>query len=86
MIDITTLFCSIDDFYIEFEPKWNKMLLHSDKRKPRRTPSLSKSDVMTIVVFFHISGYRKNIFLYVLATIDFLNLRKQSFSLYIVIS
>ena len=58
MTDITTLFCSIDDFWMEFEPEWKKMLLAQGKQTPKRPPSLVESEVMTIVVLFHMMGYR----------------------------
>lgn len=53
---ITEIFCSIDDFCLEFVPKYEKYLLGSRKRnKPGK---LSLSEVMTIQVLFHYSGYR----------------------------
>ena len=58
MFDITTLFCSVDDFWKEFECEWKKILLGQGKNKPKRLPSLSKSEVMTIIVLFHSIGYR----------------------------
>lgn len=58
MTDVTKLFCSIDDFWIEFEPEWKKILLSERKREPRRKPSLCDSEVMAIIVLFHLFGYR----------------------------
>lgn len=58
MTDITQLFCSIDDFWMKFEPEWKKSLVASQKRPPRRKPSLCESEIMTIIIFFHISGFR----------------------------
>ena len=53
---ITEIFCSIDDFCLDFVPKLGKRLLGSKKRnKPGK---LSLSEVMTIQVLFQISGYR----------------------------
>ncbi len=53
---ITEIFCSIDDFCLDFVPKLEKRLLGSKKRnKPGK---LSLSEVMTIQVLFQISGYR----------------------------
>jgi hypothetical protein len=53
---ITEIFCSIDDFTLEFVPRFESHLLGSRKRnKPSK---LSLSEVMTIQVLFHLSGYR----------------------------
>ena len=58
MIDITKLFCSIDDFWNNFEPLWKERLISEGKKEPKRQPSLALSEVMTIVVLFHQIGYR----------------------------
>lgn len=53
---ITEIFCSIDDFTQEFVPKFERQLLGTRKRnKPGK---LSLSEVMTIQVLFHLSGFR----------------------------
>lgn len=57
-IDITKLFCNVDDFFKEFEAKWQEVLLKNVKRTPRRRPSLYSSEVMVIVILFHMSGFR----------------------------
>ena len=57
-IDLVELFCSIDDFWKDFESKWNQILLAQAKRPPRRQPSLHPSEVMTIIILFHLSGFR----------------------------
>ena len=57
-MDILPLFCDIDDFCLLFEPHWHRHLL-ADGAKHRHKPSaLSLSEVMTILVLFHLSGYR----------------------------
>ena len=54
---VTEIFCSIDDFCLEFVPNFNQYLIGNAKK--RNKPSkLSLSEVMTIQVLFHISGYR----------------------------
>ena len=58
VIDIVSLFCSVDDFWIEFEPEWKAMLLQKGNNKPKRRSSLEKSEIMTIVILFHMLGYR----------------------------
>jgi hypothetical protein len=57
MNKVTEIFCSIDDFCLEFIPTFNNHLLSNTKN--RNKPSkLSLSEVMTIQVLFHISGFR----------------------------
>lgn len=66
--DIDTLvriFCDVDDFCKKFEPEWrkilienqNKQLIGSRKTRNRRT-ELSLCEAITIVIFFHKTGYR----------------------------
>jgi Transposase DDE domain len=57
-MDIVTIFCEIDDFCHQFEPIFKQKLLTSQTRQRNRAMKLSLSEVMTIVVYFHISGYR----------------------------
>ncbi len=57
-MDILPIFCDIDDFCLLFEPLWNERLLETGERCRQRTASLSLSEVMTIIVLFHTSGYR----------------------------
>lgn len=54
---ITQIFCSIDDFCQEFVPFWQKSLLANGKKRIRSS-KMSLSEVMTIQVLFHLSGYR----------------------------
>lgn len=58
VFDIIKLFCSIDDFWKKFKPKWEKMLLSQGRQPPKRRPSLSGSEIMTIIILFHMMGYR----------------------------
>ena len=55
---LTRIFCDMDDFCQSFEPELNKFLLESDCKQRIHAYHLSLSDVMTIVVQFHRSGYR----------------------------
>jgi hypothetical protein len=48
----------IDDFYKSFESEYHKSLLSEGKVKRRRSTTLSMSEIMTIVVFFHMSRFR----------------------------
>jgi hypothetical protein len=56
------IFCCVDDFCKEFEPEWRKIQLEhtlpkKDTRK-KRSSSISLSEIMTIVIFFHHSRFR----------------------------
>ena len=57
-MDILTLFFEIDEFCCVFEPLWRKRLLTDGLQKRHRQRRLSLSEVMTILVLFHQSGYR----------------------------
>jgi hypothetical protein len=57
-MDTTELFCSIDDFWKFFEELWKQHLLEEGKSEPKRQPGLHPSEVMTIIILFHIVGYR----------------------------
>ena len=57
-MDILPLFFEIDEFCREFEPLWRKRLLADGLQKRHRRRRLSLSEVMTILVLFHQSGYR----------------------------
>ena len=48
---ITEIFCSVDDFCIEFVPFWQKSLLDNGKKRIRAS-KMSLSEVMTIQVLF----------------------------------
>ena len=54
---ITEIFCSIDDFCKEFVPFWQKSLLCNGKKRVRSS-KMSLSEVITIQVLFHLSGYK----------------------------
>lgn len=57
-MDITKLFCDIDDFWKEFAPRWKEQMVAVGKKKSPRTPQLSESEIMTILIHFHESQYR----------------------------
>lgn len=58
MVDLTELFCSIDDFWKNFDKLQKKSLLDLGKGRPTRECGLCPSEIMTIVVLFHMIGYR----------------------------
>ena len=58
-LDLTKVFCDVDDFYTTFEHMCHQltMLPYDGEAKSYRS-RLSVSEVMTIVIAFHGSGYR----------------------------
>jgi len=67
---LIALFCSVDDFCQNFEPEWNRFLLKDSTTSSRwwttRESKLSLSEILTMAIFFHSSGYRtfKHYYLY----------------------
>jgi hypothetical protein len=59
-LDLTQIFCEVDDFYRAFERRCNHAIprLPCDDQPKRYQSKLSLSEVMTIVIAFHGSGYR----------------------------
>ncbi len=57
-MEIVALFCDIDDFCLQFEPIWQQPVV-SEGRRPRwREHQVCLSEVRTLVISFHQSGYR----------------------------
>src|ERR1044072_3663785 len=56
--EILLLFSDIDDFCQSFEPAFKTGLLESGNLQRHRKSTLTLSEVMTIIVWFHQSGYR----------------------------
>lgn len=56
-MSLLELFCDVDDFCIE-ATRWHdsQLLGQAQKRGPK--PRLSASEIMTIIIYFHISRYR----------------------------
>jgi len=57
-MSILELFCSVDDFWQQFAPAWERELLPSGRRHRRRPTRLHPSEIMTIAILFQQSGYR----------------------------
>ena len=57
-MNLTELFCNIDDFCNEFMVEWQKKLIESSEKKRNRNAQLSTSEIMTIVILFHQKGFR----------------------------
>ena len=60
---ITEIFYLVDEFCLSFEKTIQKHLIGN---KPKRTPKMSCSEVITIMIFFHFGGFRnmKHFYLY----------------------
>ncbi len=53
------IFVAVDDFYKEFEPQIRQFLLESGQSGFRmRNSKLSESEMITILITFHLSSYR----------------------------
>jgi len=57
-MDLTCLFCDVDDFCKDFEPLWNQKLLETSVIQRKKQSSLLLSEIMTITIAFHASNYR----------------------------
>ncbi len=58
-MDITSMFCDMDDFCKTFKVEYNQPQMTEDKQQRNRSCNLSLSEIMLILVMFHnSSGYR----------------------------
>lgn len=57
-MNILKLFCEVDDFWQMFSPYWVSHQVESGEQQRQRETSLTMSEIMTLVVLFHQSGYR----------------------------
>ncbi len=55
---LTQLFCDVDDFCQTFAPDWQKNRLSHGEKKRNRPHRMSLSEMVTILVAYHQSGYR----------------------------
>ncbi|HGJ5882090.1 hypothetical protein [Arsenophonus sp.] len=53
MENLTELYCMMDDFSKDFEPKMHEFLLTNGTKRRRRSTQLSLAEMMTLVVLFH---------------------------------
>lgn len=65
-MNVTQIFCDADDFCQGFIPDWEQRQLEPDeKTKTRaRARSVCESEIITLVVCYHLSGYRTFKWLY----------------------
>lgn len=57
-MSILDLFCSVDEFWQQFAPWWQRQLLASGARQRLRPTRLHPSEIMTIAILFQQSHYR----------------------------
>ena len=58
-MNLTQIFCDADDFCQKFIPEWKKTRLEGEEKITRaRARSICESEIITLVVRYHISGYR----------------------------
>ena len=72
--DITTLYCFVDDF-VKISDKWISNSYLPISRKPTRTPEISYSEILTIVLLYHQSPCKNFKYFY----ISYLQLYKAEF-------
>ncbi len=58
MFSLEALFCQVDDFCQQFDPQWQQHLLSSGVQQRQRQRELCNSEIMTILIAFHVQGYR----------------------------
>lgn len=58
MIDYTPLFCLADDFLKYFHSQFQKVLLASGTKRRKRAAKLHLSEIITILLSYHESGFR----------------------------
>ena len=57
-MSLLKLFCNVDDFWKAFQPHWRRVALARGGGQRGRSPRLSPSEIMTILIHFHQSHYR----------------------------
>ena len=58
MKKLVELFCDVDDFCQTFLPQWQQQLLEDGTKQRNRQGRMSPSEVMTIIIGFHMSNQR----------------------------
>mgnify|MGYP000856709512 FL=1 len=58
MNKLLELFCDVDDFCSVFIPLWQQQLITDGERKRQRAGRMNASEIMTIIIAFHMSHHR----------------------------
>jgi hypothetical protein len=57
-VSILDLYCSLDEFWQRFAPRWHRELLASGRRQRLRQGRMAPSELMTLLLLFQQSHYR----------------------------
>ena len=57
-MDLTTLFCNIDDFVKSLDYTQDQVLISCKKPRRGSSPRMSLSELMTIIILYHSSGFK----------------------------
>ena len=57
MNNLDAIYVEVDDFCLLFEPLWLKHLIKSGEKQRIKPSRLASSEVMTILIAFHQSGF-----------------------------
>jgi hypothetical protein len=57
-MNVTEIYCDVDDFCQMFLPTWQCNLLPKPSRKRQRSFTMSPAEVMTLLILFQSSNYR----------------------------
>ena len=58
MNKLVELFCDVDDFCKVFIPQWHQQQLNDGQVKRQRKGRMTESEIMTIIISFHMSNHR----------------------------
>ena len=58
MNNLDAIYVDVDDFCLLFEPQWQAHLIETVEKQRIKPSRLTSSEVMTILIAFHQSGYR----------------------------
>ena len=58
MVNLEALFTDVDDFCQKFVPGWEATLLELRQKQRNKPSSKAMSEVMTILILFHVHCYR----------------------------
>jgi hypothetical protein len=57
-MNLTELFCHVDDFWLAFAPEWQRNQLRQGTKQRQRAGQLCESEIMTLMIYFHQARYR----------------------------
>ena len=58
MKNLVELFCDVDDFCQVFELQWQTQLIEDGKCQRRHQSRIALSEIMTVIIGFHMSNQR----------------------------